>query len=141
MRRSLREWRGRAQSAIGWGNYSRSAGKIPPAPAASYVEVFLHLGHDLWFGEFVGGLDLDNGLRRRHGSTEPFLEFQLRLARPEDQDCLRCPQVIDNLVVVAVEAFSVPFLVFLLTPAILLAAEVRMCGDVRCERPCRDATL
>ena len=77
-------------------------------PAASYAEVFLHPRHDLGIGEVVGGLDLDNGLRRRHGSAEPFLEFQLRRARSEDQECLRCPQVIDNLVVVALEAFSVP---------------------------------
>ena len=102
--------------------------------------MLLDLRHDLRIGQSVSGFDLDNGLRGRSGSTEPLLELPLGLAWPEDEQRLRFPQVIDHLVVVPVEALSVTLLVFPFASDIVLAAEVRMRGDVRLECLQRDVT-
>ncbi len=46
-------------------------------------EVVLHLRHNLRIREFVSGSDTNNALRKRLGSAETFLEFQLCLTRPD----------------------------------------------------------
>lgn len=48
-------------------------------------EVLLHLRHNLRIGEFVSGLDIDRAPRKRLGSAETLLEFQLCLTGPENQ--------------------------------------------------------
>ena len=67
------------------------------------VVVLPDLGHDLRIGQRVRGLDFDNTRRQRLGAAETFIELTLGLARPEDQQRVRLPEVTDDVVVVLVK--------------------------------------
>src|SRR5688572_11216354 len=104
-------------------------------------EVLLHLRHNLRIREFVSGCDTNNALRKRLGSAETFLEFQLCLTRTEYQQGIRLTQLTDDLVVVLIKALAVPCLVLLLASAILLAGISGMRSHVRFQGLGADATL
>jgi len=53
--------------------------------------VFLDLRHDLRIGQSVRGLDSDETLSQRRGAAETFLEFQLGLTGPEDENGIGLP--------------------------------------------------
>ena len=83
--------------------------------------MLFHLRHYLRVGQSASGRDLNGALRKRLGSAETFLQFQLGLTRPDDQKCVGQNQLTDNVVVVPVKLLAVALLVFLLASSTLLA--------------------
>ena len=74
-----------------------------PSGSAIDPEVLLHSRHDLRLGQLVSGLDIDGALRKRLGSVETLLQFQLSLTRPEYQKGVGQPQLTDDVVVVLLQ--------------------------------------
>src|SRR5688572_9243540 len=92
--------------------------------------MFLDLRYDLRIGQLVRGLDSDDTLSQRLGAAETFLELQLGLTRPENQNRLGLPQLTDHFVVVPVKLLAVAFLVLFLAPGVLRARITSVRSDV-----------
>ena len=88
--------------------------------------MILHFCDDLRIGQLVCGLEIDGAAGKRLGAAETLLQFQLGLARSEDQNGFRQPQLTDDVVVITVQLLAVALFIFLLPASAFLA---RM-GDV-----------